>query len=225
MNEAKVCMLTSVRPALDSRMFYREAQSLRQAGYEVTLIAPLNSEGFLTDVGANKKFAGEATVDGVKIIGYRKQWSRFGKVQTALNLLSLLTLGKLKLGTNRHQDLIDKGIKLKADVYHCNDEWSLYAGVQIKRELEKQGRTPQLIYDVYEYPGAVYPAPNIFRDLYERVLRKISLHFAVGALKYLDYIITANQISRGYFLAIDRFLQTEVIYNCRKFSILKSYIM
>ena len=35
----KVCILSSVHDALDNRVFYREAQSLRRAGYEVTLIA------------------------------------------------------------------------------------------------------------------------------------------------------------------------------------------
>jgi glycosyltransferase involved in cell wall biosynthesis len=35
----KVCILSSVHVALDSRIFYREARSLRQAGYDVTLIA------------------------------------------------------------------------------------------------------------------------------------------------------------------------------------------
>lgn len=36
---AKVCILSSVHIALDNRVFYREAQSLRRNGYEVTLIA------------------------------------------------------------------------------------------------------------------------------------------------------------------------------------------
>lgn len=35
----KVCILSSVHPALDNRIFYREAQSLQRAGYNVTLIA------------------------------------------------------------------------------------------------------------------------------------------------------------------------------------------
>ncbi|HSR28994.1 MAG TPA: glycosyltransferase family 4 protein [Anaerolineae bacterium] len=36
---AKICILSSVHDALDNRVFYREAQSLHRAGYEVTLIA------------------------------------------------------------------------------------------------------------------------------------------------------------------------------------------
>ncbi len=36
---SKVCILSSVHIALDNRVFYREAQSLRRAGHDVTLIA------------------------------------------------------------------------------------------------------------------------------------------------------------------------------------------
>jgi glycosyltransferase involved in cell wall biosynthesis len=35
----RICILSSVHDALDNRVFYREARSLRQAGYDVTLIA------------------------------------------------------------------------------------------------------------------------------------------------------------------------------------------
>lgn len=35
----KACIFSSVHPALDNRVFYREAQSLRNSGYDVTLIA------------------------------------------------------------------------------------------------------------------------------------------------------------------------------------------
>lgn len=35
----KVCIFSSVHPALDNRVFYREAQSLHKNGYDVTLIA------------------------------------------------------------------------------------------------------------------------------------------------------------------------------------------
>jgi len=35
----KICILSTVHSALDNRVFYREAQSLLKAGYEVTLIA------------------------------------------------------------------------------------------------------------------------------------------------------------------------------------------
>jgi len=59
----RICILSSVHQALDNRIFYREAQSLRQAGYEVTLIA-VNDRN--------------ETKDGVAIIGLPsvQRWQR-----------------------------------------------------------------------------------------------------------------------------------------------------
>jgi glycosyltransferase involved in cell wall biosynthesis len=52
-NPSKVCILTSAHKALDDRIFHRQAKSLAQAGYEVTLI------------GRHDK---DEVVDGVKIV-------------------------------------------------------------------------------------------------------------------------------------------------------------
>jgi glycosyltransferase involved in cell wall biosynthesis len=38
-HQPRVCLLSSVHPALDNRIFYREAQSLHRAGYEVVVVA------------------------------------------------------------------------------------------------------------------------------------------------------------------------------------------
>ena len=36
----QICHMTSVHPATDIRIFYKECQSLAKAGYNVSLIAP-----------------------------------------------------------------------------------------------------------------------------------------------------------------------------------------
>lgn len=214
MPQAKICMLSSTSSALDDRMFHREARSLRQAGYRVTLIVPLSHDGFLLDMGGKKIAATETSIQGIRIIGFRQKRSLFGRLQTAINLLSLITMGKLRLDTSRYADLIDKGIKLKADIYHCNDIWSLYAAIQIKTRLAKRGIKTNIIHDEYEYPAALAPASTLISSIYNRMLSKINIYFIKRALKYVDYVITANQISRGYLLGLNRFIQTEVIYNC-----------
>ncbi len=53
----KVCILTSVHPAFDVRIFYREAKTLAKAGYDVNLIVQHNRD---------------ETVDGIKIIARGK---------------------------------------------------------------------------------------------------------------------------------------------------------
>jgi len=62
-NLKKVCILSSVHIALDNRVFYREAKSLLQAGYQVTIIA-IHPQ---TEIK-----------DGIKIVGLPKtpRWQR-----------------------------------------------------------------------------------------------------------------------------------------------------
>ena len=219
MSKAKVCMLTTDHSALDDRILYKESLSLRRAGHEVTLIAPLNEDGFLVDMGRKPIAAGETTTQGVRIIGFNKGKQGIPKLSTVLQLVRLASLARVRVGAERFADLISKGVSLSADVYHCHEIWSLYAGIQIKRRLEEEGRKPKLIYDVHEYAPALDLGSNIIYNLYQRALRKARVHFEKEALKYIDYVITANQITRGYLLTVNRFIQTEVIYNCPILSI------
>jgi glycosyltransferase involved in cell wall biosynthesis len=64
------CHLTSVHPALDTRIFYKECLSLSKAGFDVTLIAPH---------GRNEE------IDRVKIIGVKKPANRFQRLIATAN--------------------------------------------------------------------------------------------------------------------------------------------
>jgi len=64
-NMKKVCILTSVHPAFDTRIFHKEAKTLMQAGYEVTLIV---------------QHSKNEIVDGVKIIALFKPRNRFMRI-------------------------------------------------------------------------------------------------------------------------------------------------
>jgi glycosyltransferase involved in cell wall biosynthesis len=73
----KICLLTSVHPAFDVRIFQKEAKSLASAGYDVTVIVPHEKD---------------ETVDGVHIKALSRPANR---VQRAL--LATWTLGRTAL--------------------------------------------------------------------------------------------------------------------------------
>ena len=61
----KVCLLTTVHPSFDVRIFHKEAKTLAQAGYNVTLIAQHDKNEI---------------VDGVKISALPEARNRFGRI-------------------------------------------------------------------------------------------------------------------------------------------------
>jgi glycosyltransferase involved in cell wall biosynthesis len=222
MSKIKVCILTTDHSALDDRIFYKESRSLRQAGYEITLLAPLTNEDFLVDMGGNKIGRSEVTIENIRIIGFNKLKQRFNRIYSVLQLIKLAGVDKFDSRRDNYKDLINKAIESNADIYHCHEIWSLYVGIQIKKELQKKGRNSKLIYDVHEFhPAITYDVKNYMDRLYNWFLRRIIVHFEKKALKYTDYVITANQITRGYLLTLNRFIQVEVIYNCPVLSILQ----
>ena len=70
----KICILTSVHPVFDTRIFYKEAKTLAEAGYDVTLIARHDKD---------------ETVDGIKIIALPKSKNRIWRILTGWKLLKL----------------------------------------------------------------------------------------------------------------------------------------
>lgn len=58
----KVCMLTTVHPAFDTRIFYKEGMSLLRAGYDVTIIVQHDKS---------------EVVNGIKLIALQKPRNRF----------------------------------------------------------------------------------------------------------------------------------------------------
>ena len=62
---AKVCILTTVHPPFDIRIFHKQAKTLARAGYDVTLLAQHDKN---------------EVVDGVKIIALPKSQNRFTRI-------------------------------------------------------------------------------------------------------------------------------------------------
>ena len=96
---AKICHISSVHPALDIRIFFKECKSLAATGYDVTLIAVYNEE---------------QTIDGVHIVPFRLYKNRLKRI--LFSPFRMLRLALRQHATVYHfhdPELIPIGIILK----------------------------------------------------------------------------------------------------------------
>lgn len=99
MSNKKICILSSVHPALDVRIFYREARTLVQAGYHVTLIAQHNKNEI---------------VDGIKIIALPEPKNRSSRIfKTTWKLFNLAKRQKADIYHFHDPELMPTGVSLK----------------------------------------------------------------------------------------------------------------
>jgi glycosyltransferase involved in cell wall biosynthesis len=210
---------------MDARIFYKEARSLGRAGYDVSLLAPVQENGQMWWTNNSRRRPdgdGGQVLDGIRIIGFPlKNPTRILGLPKTTWLQRLLypvcqwlrfyTGGRIDVGPNPFSEMIEKGTKIAADVYHCHEVETLYAGTQIKKKLKRQGKNTKLIYDVHEFPPASYSRK--FREN-RGLTRKAVTRWVKKGLEEVDFVITANYITRGFLLSQNRFINTEVIENC-----------
>lgn len=98
-DRVKICILTSVHPPFDSRIFYKEAKTLTKAGYNVVLIAQHNKE---------------ETVDGVRIVPLPTPKNRFERMTKVVwRLFRLALKEKARIYHFHDLELIPAGLFLK----------------------------------------------------------------------------------------------------------------
>ncbi len=94
----KACILTSVHPPFDTRIFHKEAKSLVQAGYGVTLIAQHDKN---------------EVVDGVKVIALPKAKNRAKRILGTCRVLKLALKQKAQIYHFHDPELLPIGLLLK----------------------------------------------------------------------------------------------------------------
>lgn len=110
----KVCHLTSVHPPFDTRIFYKEANTLRDAGYNVILIVPHESDEL---------------VNGIKILSVAKPRSRFERMfLTTWRVFRVAIREKANVYHFHDPELLPVGLVLKAlgykVIYDVHEEYA-----------------------------------------------------------------------------------------------------
>ena len=182
----KVCMITSLHSPKDDRIFIKEALSLNEKGFDVSILCLTEEDGFLRDMSGNILNAkGEQTIiiERIKIFGVKKQRGLFQKIMH-------------KIGRGRcWEEFVNKATEINADVYHSHEPQTAFIGLKIQQKTNTK-----LIYDAHE--------PWVFsRSIKEWILKK-------KCISELKNIITANAITQQSLLKQNSELNTTVIYNC-----------
>jgi glycosyltransferase involved in cell wall biosynthesis len=153
----KICILTSAHPPYDARIFYKEARSLRKAGYEVTIIAP--GKPGKEDISVPGT---ELSTEGIRVRyvpPFKSRRERFLNVK----------------------NIYFAALEEKADIYHFHDPDLIRTGLKLQKVLQKP-----VIYDVHEYfadslrsrywiPRPLRPlAAGIFDRMEKRAARKFA---------------------------------------------------
>ncbi|GAA0489794.1 hypothetical protein GCM10008986_14620 [Salinibacillus aidingensis] len=198
----KVCMLVADHPFLDSRIFKREARSLKKLGYDVTMIVP-RKKGYLYDIDGTPikdHFLQQTfTYEGINFVTYSYEESRtpLGKV--------LSPESQWEQGFSN--PLTKLGVEQEADIYHVHEYLSLFAGVGVKRILQKRNKNVRLVYDSHEL------TPDPFDSNSPKHLRTNLKEKLLLMLKEVDYVITISHSIKSWFISQIPSLPVEVIYN------------
>src|SRR5690625_1320078 len=201
MMSKNVCFLITEHPFLDARIFKKEAKSLHDKGYQVTMIVPTKN-GYLFDVDGSifhQQFRSQTFIhEGIKIVTYEQMYPE--------NQLKNLHYNLHSGHHSRFTDpLTQLGIAQQADIYHAHEFFSLYSGVGIKRALATKGRECKLIYDSHE----LEPDPLVVES---RTIKKLKNEMLISMLNETDHVITVSHSIKDCYSKINPSITLNVIY-------------
>lgn len=185
----KVCMITIGHCVKDDRIFYKESLSLLKAGYEVSLLALVNDDGFARDMQGNilnTEGEDQFNLNGIMVYIIPKYKSIGTKISSKV------------LNADYHKTFVKKAIEINADIYHAHEPDSYLLGLRIVERLKNS----RLVLDAHESWGK------------RGIKAAYAKHFKIDSLKFL---ISANSITRGYLLTLNYKAKSEEIYNASLF--------
>lgn len=182
----KICMVSVQHSPLDDRIIYKEAMSLQKAGFDVVQVCAADPDGFVYDIG------------GKTILNpNREQEMVFEGIATKMVKLPNGFLEKAfnKLFLGRFvREFIEALRSFKADVLHAHEPISYYLA-----HCATVGTQTQVIFDSHEcWEDGTYKEMWIKKNY----------------LSKLKYLISANQITRGSLVTLNKSMRSQVILNC-----------
>lgn len=192
-NTRTICMMSSLHSLYDDRIYWKEALSLKKAGYHVIHLAVGDEE---------QDFVSEHGIRMIQVKKYKK-----GTGNLFFNHLS-----KRFSTDNEYRQLLAVARALQADVYHLHD---LQLN-KIARQLQSLPHKPRLVYDVHEpYPITIADGDykgflfKRFMKLYARYI----YHWELKRSAVYDMIIATEANVAEKFRRHFPCKKVEIIYN------------
>lgn len=188
----RICMLADSHGLYDDRIYWKEAVSLKHAGYEVhfVLAAELDEEGI--------------TAEGIHYIKIRR--NNYLKNRYLNYLLKSVLPGGL------YSRLLEKAAAVKADAYHIHD----LKVNRIGKKLKQLPWKPKVIYDVHEpYPENIvdyHTTSGILTVLKKWYSDYIRSWENKCASRY-DFVITTEENMQARFAKVLPEDKVQIIYN------------
>jgi glycosyltransferase involved in cell wall biosynthesis len=188
-------MIAHRHAALDARIFYKEAKTLYNAGYEVHILLRLSEDGVFTDsrgkeVGRPEQ-NGEWHCEGIVFHGIKKRprsyWGKF----------------------REYREMVRKGLELQADVYHCHEtDISLAVAITIKKKL---GSRTKFVFDSHEFWAGRW-AYDLFKRRWQ-LLFPLCKRIEKLMLKHADALIASDLPTFGALQNYDLTKKILLLYN------------
>ncbi|MCK4352706.1 glycosyltransferase family 4 protein [candidate division WOR-3 bacterium] len=189
----KVCILTSVHPCFDVRIFHKEARTLVNAGYDVTLIV---------------QHTKNVIVDGVKIIALPKPKNRFFRIfGTTCQVFMLALKQRADIYHFHDPELLPIGILLKI----LRETKVIY---DVHEDVSKQ------ILSKYWIPKLLRGLISVLFNLFENLLSKKFDYIITATVNIRNKFKIGKAIDIKNYPIVDSNFQIIHSYNKNKYTII-----
>lgn len=173
MNAKKVCILTTVHPPFDGRIFHRAAKTLANSGYNVTLIA-IHDRCEI--------------VDGIRIIPLAKRTTRLSRMFGTLSMLVLAIKQKADFYHFHDPELLPVGILLK-----------ILTNAKVIYDVHEDH--PKTMLSKYYLPRSFRPYMSCIFDIFEKSVSKLFDHIipaTEGIEKNFKHLSNKTSVVKNY---------------------------